>query len=284
MEIVGVIIGAIILAGFLLSLDQAEKDKEIEHQTKLNELEVQRKKAELELEREKAAGLDPLYQQLRDLLEKSEKKRRNLKIACIALVIFLLLFVLYIFFKKDRVLYSEQISSVDVTELSEINKTEPSITLSEEILLNKENQQLPERFKPQQEIHVENQINNSKDDKSTVVFENIKQQEVANPFEGNTSNTNDNSSDQLSVYDANSHVGENAQVCGEVSQISQTSKATYINFGGRYPKHKFSVVIWSNNMIPASEGSNICITGLIESYKGIPQIVINSLENQISSY
>jgi len=73
-------------------------------------------------------------------------------------------------------------------------------------------------------------------------------------------------------------------VCGEVSQISQTSKATYINFGGIYPKHKFSAVIWSNNIMPTSEGSKICITGLVESYKGVPQIVIRSVENQISSY
>ena len=150
---------------------------------------------------------------------------------------------------------------------------------------SQKNQDLPERFMPsnvhEQQIETDTASTTKPIDQPKIEE---PRQAVLNPFEGNIDDTNLSTSGQISVYEADAHIGESTTVCGEVSQISQTSKATYINFGGIYPKHKFSAVIWSNNIMPTSEGSNICITGLVESYKGVPQIVIRSVENQISSY
>ena len=150
---------------------------------------------------------------------------------------------------------------------------------------SQKNQDLPERFTPSnvREQQIETVTASTTKPTDQLKIEEPRQA-VLNPFEGNIDDTNLSTSGQISVYEADAHIGESTTVCGEVSQISQTSKATYINFGGIYPKHKFSAVIWSNNIMPTSEGSNICITGLVESYKGVPQIVIRSVENQISSY
>ena len=150
---------------------------------------------------------------------------------------------------------------------------------------SQQNQDLPERFMPSNvhEQQIETDIASTTKPIDQPRIEEPKQA-VLNRFEGNIDDTNLSTSGQISVYEADAHIGESTTVCGEVSQISQTSKATYINFGGIYPKHKFSAVIWSNNIMPTSEGSKICITGLVESYKGVPQIVIRSVENQISSY
>ena len=150
---------------------------------------------------------------------------------------------------------------------------------------SQQNQDLPERFMPsnvhEQQIETDTASTTKPIDQPKIEE---PKQAVLNRFEGNIDDTNLSTSGQISVYEADAHIGESTIVCGEVIQISQTSKATYINFGGIYPKHKFSAVIWSNNIMPTSEGSNICITGLVESYKGVPQIVIRSVENQISSY
>ena len=232
-------------------------------------LEAQRKKTEQELELRKQAGLDPIYQE-------QMRKNQQYKVIIASLIAFIVLTLCYLLVpKSDSIPETEYISS----------STEDDITASsqEESSLGQNNQNLPERFIPA--VGNENKIASTPSTtQPTVELREVVETAVENPFEGNTSNTNTRTSDQISVYEAGSYIGENTTVCGEVNQISQTSKATYMNFGGEYPKHKFSAVMWSNTTMPASEGSNICITGLIESYKGMPQIVISSIENQVSSY
>jgi DNA/RNA endonuclease YhcR with UshA esterase domain len=61
---------------------------------------------------------------------------------------------------------------------------------------------------------------------------------------------------------------------------------TFLNLADTYPKHPFTVVIWGKDRdqfdyAPESlKGESICVRGLIEQYRGKPQIVASS-QNQI---
>jgi hypothetical protein len=49
---------------------------------------------------------------------------------------------------------------------------------------------------------------------------------------------------------AKDHVGQEVVVQGQVSQIgaSERSHTLFVNFGGRYPNHVFTAVIFSKNL------------------------------------
>lgn len=276
-------IGIIIAVLFILALfSQMADDHEIEHKKRQDELEYQKKQQEHELELQKKqqeheleikklAGLNPLYQE-------QTRKNKQYKAVIVSLIALLIFIGGYILFSNNEspVVREDQILP-NAEEIADASRQLP--------VDSQKNQDLPERFMlsnvHEQQIETDTASTTKPIDQPKIEE---PRQAVLNPFEGNIDDKNLSTSGQISVYEADTHIGESTTVCGEVSQISQTSKATYINFGGIYPKHKFSAVIWSNNIMPTSEGSNICITGLVESYKGVPQIVIRSVENQISSY
>lgn len=260
---------------FFSETNQELKEKkryDFEQKKKQDEfaLEAQRKQVEQELEFRKQAGLDPIYQEQ----TRKNKQYKAVIVSLIALIIFI----------GGYILFSNNESAVEAGDgaLSIAEKITDSS--QEETLISQKNEKLPERFTPSQSNNLEAQSNNSQEVEPIIIQNEATQKAVSNPFEGDQNDKNIVIPKLMSVYEAYSHIGKNTTVCGEISQISQTSKATYINFGGRYPKQKFSAVIWSNTIMPPSEGRNICITGLIESYKGVPQIVISSIENQISDY
>lgn len=82
------------------------------------------------------------------------------------------------------------------------------------------------------------------------------------------------------------HIGENATICGEVKSTHFASRSrgepTFLNLGKAYPEQFFTVVIWGkdryNFSIPEIEynNKNICVSGYIKEYKGIPQIVLKT--------
>lgn len=254
-------------------IEQKKRKDELEYQKKQqeHELELQKKQQEHELEIKKLAGLNPLYQEQ----TRKNKQYKAVIVSSIALLIFIGGYIL--FSNNESVVAREDHILLNAEEIADASRQLP--------VDSQKNQDLPERFMPsnvhEQQIETDTASTTKPIDQPKIEE---PRQAVLNPFEGNIDDKNLSTSGQISVYEADAHIGESTIVCGEVSQISQTSKATYINFGGIYPKHKFSAVIWSNNIMPTSEGSNICITGLVESYKGVPQIVIRSVENQISSY
>ena len=254
-------------------IEQKKRKDELKHQKKQqeHELELQKKQQEHELEIKKLAGLNPLYQEQ----TRKNKQYKAVIVSLIALIIFI----------GGYILFSNNESPVAREDQVLLNAEEIADATRQLPVDSQQNQDLPERFMPSNvhEQQIETDIASTTKPIDQPKIEEPRQV-VLNPFEGNIDDTNLSTSGQISVYEVDAHIGESTTVCGEVSQISQTSKATYINFGGIYPKHKFSAVMWSNNIMPTSEGSNICITGLIESYKGVPQIVIRSVENQISSY
>lgn len=69
---------------------------------------------------------------------------------------------------------------------------------------------------------------------------------------------------------------------GVVSQVSISGGGTtFINFGGRYPDHVFYGIIFNSNAdqfsdVEALEGKTVALSGMIDLYKGKPQIILVS--------
>jgi hypothetical protein len=92
----------------------------------------------------------------------------------------------------------------------------------------------------------------------------------------------------ISWSNASTHVGERVTVEGPVVSTKYASSSrgepTFLNIGKPYPDPgRFTVVIWGENRsnFPESpedayEGKNICVSGLIETYQGSPQIIVDS--------
>jgi hypothetical protein len=82
--------------------------------------------------------------------------------------------------------------------------------------------------------------------------------------------------------------GKLVKICEKVSDTFKPAgddKPTYLNFGGKYPDHKFTVVIFAKDYpnFPYSpmeylKDKNVCITGTITYYKERPQIVASKAE------
>ncbi len=92
---------------------------------------------------------------------------------------------------------------------------------------------------------------------------------------------------RIPAGEASSHVGETLQVCGHVASAayfgSTKGRPTFLNIDRPYPDQPFTVVIWGtarSSFEDAPEkvydGKSICVTGLIETYRGKPQIVVTS--------
>ena len=88
----------------------------------------------------------------------------------------------------------------------------------------------------------------------------------------------------LTAGQAKDHVGESATVCGVVASAryaaSSRGQPTFLNLDQAYPNATFTVVIWGNvrTAFPeppevAYRQKRICVTGLIGTYRGTPQIV-----------
>lgn len=88
----------------------------------------------------------------------------------------------------------------------------------------------------------------------------------------------------ISAADAKNHVGEKATVCGKVAgertATSSRGEPTFINLDAAYPNQVFTILIWGDDRpnvgtLP-SEGSHVCATGMIQEYRGVPEIVVRS--------
>lgn len=95
--------------------------------------------------------------------------------------------------------------------------------------------------------------------------------------------------EMISAVDAKSHIGENATVCGKVAgertATSSRGAPTFINLDAAYPHRIFTILIWGDDRqnvgtLP-SEGSRVCATGMIQDYRGVPEIVVKS-KSQLS--
>lgn len=89
----------------------------------------------------------------------------------------------------------------------------------------------------------------------------------------------------VSPAEAVNHIGQEVVVQGQVSQIgsSERSHTLFVNFGGRYPNHVFTAVIFSKNLqsFPEArswEGKVIKVRGKVQVYRGKPEIVLERAE------
>jgi DNA/RNA endonuclease YhcR with UshA esterase domain len=92
----------------------------------------------------------------------------------------------------------------------------------------------------------------------------------------------------LTAAEAKDHIGEQATVCGTVVNAHYASstrgQSTFLNMDVAHPNQVFSIVIRmsarSNFVDPGKKytGKQVCITGLIRSYRGASGIVASSPE------
>ncbi len=91
---------------------------------------------------------------------------------------------------------------------------------------------------------------------------------------------------QITAFEAAEHVGNTVKVCGNVASANYSTgsrgKPTFLNLEKAYPNHIFTAIIFDDyrrnfDYPPESlNGSDICVTGLVESYQGKPQIKVRS--------
>jgi len=86
---------------------------------------------------------------------------------------------------------------------------------------------------------------------------------------------------KISASQAAAHVGKSATVTGAVAQVTIREKLVYLNLDKPFPDSPFSAVIFARSTnqfdnLPALKGRNVEITGMIEEYRGKPQIVLES--------
>ncbi len=90
---------------------------------------------------------------------------------------------------------------------------------------------------------------------------------------------------RISASDAAAHVGEMAEVCGQVASAAYLGtvggRPTFLNFERPYPDQVFTVVIWGSNRKnfdgrPESlyDGKTLCVTGKVAVHEGVPQIIV----------
>ena len=89
----------------------------------------------------------------------------------------------------------------------------------------------------------------------------------------------------LTTAEAKSHIGQQATVCGTVKTARWASasnrKPTFLNLDEPYPKQLFTVVIFEEHRSKFSpppeeqfKDKAICVTGKIEDFRGLPEIVV----------
>lgn len=81
---------------------------------------------------------------------------------------------------------------------------------------------------------------------------------------------------------AEQHVGETDTVCGEVAEVHYAARSrgrpTFLDFDQPYPDQDFVVVVWGRDAarfgnLTAYDGKDVCASGLIQAYRGVPEIV-----------
>jgi len=89
----------------------------------------------------------------------------------------------------------------------------------------------------------------------------------------------------ISPEDGAKFIGQQKTVCGTVASTHFADRSrgqpTFINLGKPYPDQIFTVLIWGSDRgkfekAPETlySGKEICVTGMIQSYRGKPEIIV----------
>lgn len=85
----------------------------------------------------------------------------------------------------------------------------------------------------------------------------------------------------VSVLDAGDYVGKVVTVKGYVAEVHKSENVEYLNFVEKYPNNPFSGVIFKDKFDEFGDISNYAnkdveLTGRVSTYKGKPQIILDS--------
>lgn len=92
------------------------------------------------------------------------------------------------------------------------------------------------------------------------------------------------SSTRISPAEAKDHIGKRATVCGKVASATYATRSrrqpTFLSLDAPYPQHVFTGVIWGEDRAKFGEpeislrGKKVCVTDLIEEYRGKPETIL----------
>ena len=117
-----------------------------------------------------------------------------------------------------------------------------------------------------------------------------ERESTPNGHDGETGGEEELLSGAIWWHEAKDHIGERTTVCGPVAGTkygsTSSGKPTWLNMGKDYPSsERFVVFIWGENRgnFPQPPESyyadkDICVTGLIVEYEGVPEIEVTSPE------
>jgi hypothetical protein len=88
----------------------------------------------------------------------------------------------------------------------------------------------------------------------------------------------------ISPDNAAKFIGQQKTVCGTVASAHYAARTkgqpTFINLDKPYPKQIFTVLIWGSDRSKFEKppetlsGKEICVSGVIQSYRGGPEIIV----------
>ncbi len=97
-------------------------------------------------------------------------------------------------------------------------------------------------------------------------------------------------SGRMAPAQARSNIGKTATVCGKVASAKYAAntsrKPTFLNLDEPFPRQIFTVVIWGTERAVFGQPEvellykRICVTGIIEDYKGDAEMILKS-RNQL---
>ena len=91
----------------------------------------------------------------------------------------------------------------------------------------------------------------------------------------------------VNPIDTHKYIGMEKTVCGTVASatyaVRSKGRPSFLNLDQPYPKQIFTVVIWGSDRNKFKnppetffKGKRICVTGIIEDYRGKPEIIVRS--------
>jgi hypothetical protein len=101
-----------------------------------------------------------------------------------------------------------------------------------------------------------------------------------------TRDVSSSSDNSIPASRALDYIGQYKQVCGHISGSKELPTGLFINFDRPYPNEVMTAVIWHQHIdgigrLQLTDNQRVCISGMIQTYHGKPQIEVDSRE-QIS--
>ena len=88
----------------------------------------------------------------------------------------------------------------------------------------------------------------------------------------------------ISASDAAMFIGQQKTVCDTVASAHHATRSkgqpTFLNLGKPYPNQVFTVLVWGSDRSRFEKppetlsGKEICVTGMIQSFRGRPEIIV----------